>query len=199
MSIRFLKLIPLVFLILIACNLLSTEPTEEIRTEELQNQTPIAIPTISGEAQEMNCKEMGLPCTPAEADPKTMERSAEIYQELKTRLEEGESIESLRGWLESMDEMRMVLSNSVSVMFILEGGLPFGVYDAVLAGGRGEPETSTRSGSKVLASYRPPSIPVAEVVGQGTPRENDRRHKRALILSPFDFEFNIRQTVCASP
>lgn len=186
MKFRIVKLLLPFLLISMACNLIGTQPAKEV-----EKGTPNTAPAISGEAQELDCEDMGLPCTPAEADPEVLERGVEIYQELKTRLVSGESIESLREWLENMDEVRLVLSNNVSVMFILEGGLPLGVYDAVIAGGRGDPDTSDRSDDKLLASYRPPFTTAGDVVGQDTSRENDMRYKRALILSPFEFEFNI--------
>lgn len=195
MKTRIVKLILPFLLLSMACNLLSPQPAKDALTDELQNGMLDPDTATSDEAQEMNCVEMGLPCTPAEADPDALERGDEIYQELKTRLGEGESIESLKDWLEGMVEIRVVLSSPVSVMFILDGGLPLGVYDAVLAGGRGESDSGARSGGKGLASYRPPFSPpfspVAEVVGHGTSRENDMRHKRALILSPFEFEYTI--------
>lgn len=195
MKSRFLSVL-LLLLITSSCSLFGTLSSENTQHSENQKtdrapDTPMTDPSSSREIHEMNCTEMGLPCSPEEADPQALERSAEIHQEMKDRLGAGESIENLRDWLSGMDDVRLVLSNPVSVVFILEGGLPVGVYDAVLAGGREEPDAGATSGTKVLASLRPPFVPVAAVVGEDTGRENEERHKRALILSPFDFEFNV--------
>ena len=109
MKTRIVKLL-LPFLILsMACSLSGIQPAQEIQPQEIESPPPdIAVPT-SEEIREMNCEEMDLPCTLEEADPVALERSAEIYQELTTRFEEGESIEELKEWLEAKDEIRIVL------------------------------------------------------------------------------------------
>lgn len=190
MKVRVVKFWLPILLVTMACSL-STPKQPETPTAVMQEETPRPVAVSPQEAEEMNCSEMGLPCTLEEADPAILERGVEIFEELKSRLGQGENIESLQGWLESLDGMRVVLSSPVSLMFVLEGGLPLGIYDAVLAGGYGEPDAEASAGSKVLASYNPPYLPLNDVVGQGTSRENDERQKHALILSPFEFEFKI--------
>lgn len=181
-------LIPLMF-ILIACRADGT-PTAQPEQPSTR-ETPTEVATIQGEPQELTCQEMGLPCSAAEADPQAMARAAQLHQELTTRMGEGESIDSLQTWLEGMEEVRMVLSSPVSLVFVLEGSLPFGIYDAVQAGGLSEPGAGSGSVGKVLASLRPPSLPLKDVVGDDTKRENEARKKRALILSPFEFEYTV--------
>jgi hypothetical protein len=56
------------FLISMACNLLNPKPAQDVHTEELQNGTLNPVTVISREDQEMNCMQLGLPSTPAEAD-----------------------------------------------------------------------------------------------------------------------------------
>ncbi len=134
-----------------------------------------------GPPVELTCQGLGFACRPADVSPAVMQRSDELLEQAVQRFTSGQTIAQVADWLDDQTGMRLVLTGDYSVMFILTGGMPVVVHDAIAATGRGSavsavvPEVST--------------VAIPDVVGIGTPREKPDRKKKALVLSPFEFEY----------
>lgn len=138
----------------------------------------------------VECADGGFACTPADVDEAVMERTDQLLDGAAERLADGETTSAVAQWLESQDGMHVVLTSDHAVMFILEGGLPVTAYDATSATGIGAPEAAAaaRKAADPAVQSGPPA---RVVVGEGTPRENPERQKRALVLSPFAWEYTV--------
>jgi hypothetical protein len=182
-------------LALLACSLLpnSGAPTDSGGPDAAPGtSTPASAQQDASEPPtDLDCVAMELPCTPRDVDPEVVMRSSEIQESMLEKLETGVSIESVVAELETMDEVRLVLSNFYGYVFMLEGGLMMGYYDTNLAYARDE-LTGPSGAAQIIAPPRPlHARPLPDIVGNDTDRENDERIKRALVLSPFDFEYQL--------
>jgi hypothetical protein len=141
------------------------------------NPDPDPDPIPGDEAVELTCETFGFACSPGEVPDAVLERSSLLHIEAQARLTNSESFASVQGWLESQSDMRLVLTGDHALGFILDKGILMVLYDATAATGRDQADVDTLI------------IEPQDVVGRGTPRDNPGKKKNALILSPFEFEY----------
>ena len=117
--------------------------------------------------------------SPSPSASTTHSRSIALLEEADRRLATAATVEETAEWLRSQDQVVEVQVDRDALRFRLEGGQPMWVLSAEAVA----PRSSAR-----LAAWRPPTAPPnrpnpATPVNPGSPQ------KRALVLSPWKFEF----------
>ncbi|MEQ9568795.1 MAG: hypothetical protein RLN75_01285, partial [Longimicrobiales bacterium] len=120
------------------------------------------------------CEALGYYCSVADVDDEVLQRGDEVLAEIRQRLDAGASADDVATWLKAERDVREVGVVEAGIVFILQGGTPMFMM-------------TPRTGGPASS---PPVVPpsAADVVGHGTPRDNPKKKKKALILSPFLFE-----------
>ncbi len=121
------------------------------------------------------CGRLGYRCTARDVDLQVMERSDALLDDLRARIEGGESNADVASWIAGQDGVADAWSSQRAIVFRLEGGEPTWFFTPPDAG---------------IAPV-PIEAPVyrSDVVGHETPRDNAEREKKALVLAPFLFSF----------
>lgn len=120
------------------------------------------------------CESLGYYCSVADVDDEVLARGDQVLAELKQRLDAGASTAEAATWLRAERDVREVGVVDEGIVFILRGGTPMFMMTPSTGGPAAAPPVITAN--------------AADVVGHGTPRDNPKKKKRALILSPFLFE-----------
>jgi hypothetical protein len=123
----------------------------------------------------LRCEEEGYPCTLAEVDAAVLSQSDTLAQEALSRIENGETPPDTATWLLTNPSVVDAKSSEVALFFRLDGGRPHWVLsdDAFADIPSFPPAARTKS------QPRQPK----DVVG------DDPKEKRALVLSPYQWEF----------
>lgn len=147
--------------------------------------TPLPNPTPSpGDgAVELTCDGFGFACSPDEVPAEVLTRSSLLNEEAQARLANEESFSDVRDWLESQPDMRLVLTGDRALAFILEGGIPIALYHPFRADDDAQPDSDARIAES--------QVVLQDVVGHDTNRDNPGNKKKALVLSPFEFEYRV--------
>lgn len=153
-----------------------------------------------------DCDVEAYPCSLADVEPATFERSRALGQEAAARIGGGTSFADTAAWLESLDDMAAVESDDHGLRFRLNGGrfvwvLPDGPTQAATAFGssiRSRDWSNPRLDGRPTAHYAPRQTDDAtvgrgigsggafsSVVGGGAP------DKTALVLAPYAWASNV--------
>lgn len=146
----------------------------------------------TAQAPTPECVRQAYPCTLGEVDPAVTAREDTLAQEVADQLLAEVPAEQLQSMLDERPEVVAAAVDSTTVRFRLRGGRPVWVVLRTpdVRGGGGSPVSSASSLDSPVASAPrsgfalPAALP--DVVGKGTPRPLE---KRALVLSPMQFEF----------
>lgn len=136
------------------------------------------------ERPELECERLGFPCTWSEVDSARAERTLELAWEGSRRLEEGADLDAVVDALAAEPDLAGLMTDGRVVRFWIDGGRPVWVAsrEAFPPGTRGLPQ---RSGDDVVGTAH-------TRVGMSDP---EKPHKRALILSPWEWEFAERSSL----
>jgi len=138
---------------------------------------------------ELECELLNYPCSLAEVPEDIFMRSDALADEASGKLEAGDTTAGVETWLAGQDGMAEVDSDDTAIRFRLEGGRGTWVLGSAALGTRSAigGALGVRSMPSRPASTRPPldrpSPGLEHIVGE--PIEQ----KRALVLSPFLFDF----------
>jgi hypothetical protein len=144
----------------------------------------------------LGCRRGGYPCTLSEMDPAAVEATTALSDEVRDRME-SESVEAALAWLGGRPDVVAASGDATAIRFRLEGGPHMWVLgDEILyrypdAGKRTDrrPPLARQAISADAAS----DFVYVDVVGDdtnGDGKRNNRDKKKALLLAPFQFEFD---------
>lgn len=150
----------------------------------------------SGGGQTLECEIEGYPCSYADADPASLERSAEALDEAAAVLDETESIEAAAEVLKNRSDLAELLYGHEAISFRLEGGPEMWLVNgAALSPGEKGPGAGRAAASTVSIDLSLPSSEVLQDDGPiGESRSGEEPFKKALILSPFWWDFGGDET-----
>ncbi len=126
---------------------------------------------------QLECEEKGYPCSLAEVPVEILERSNELGDKAVAMLEEGASTGDVEAWLAEQAEMAELGADDLVVRFRLEGGREHWIFTRDALATR-----STRFAAAAPATDAARARRLAYVVG------DDSEQKRALVLSPFQWD-----------
>jgi len=155
--------------------------------------------------------EDGYPCRRDQVDAAVLELEGEHADRLAELLEEG-TREDAYAWIRAQEGVVETFLDETTLMFRVDGGMPVVSIDSLGAAppGAAAPSSEDAQGAAsvrfeppdslppVLASESDqigagsagelPNLPDAGVVGDGTDRDNSKNRKKALILTPFEWQ-----------
>jgi hypothetical protein len=153
-------------------------------------------PAATAPAAPLDCELEGYPCSLSEVAPAVAERSRSLGREAASRLDEGDAIASVAAWLTTQAEIKVVDFDGAALRFRVDGGRFVWLLskEVGVAPASSPARTGTNSGGllEVVTAYSPNrahtgagtgTIAQPGVVGEG------RDQKRAIILSPYWFDF----------
>ena len=131
------------------------------------------------------CERQGYPCTWTQVDPAVFDASDATADSAIQMLEEDEPTGDVLLWLQDRPDVTAASASEAALRFRLQGGRPAWVLgpDAIRGtDGAGAARTARTAGNGGFASASSTRFPEA-VVG------DDPKSKRALVLSPYRFQF----------
>jgi len=128
---------------------------------------------------ELECVVKDYPCSLSEVSIEVLERSDALGDEVLAMLEGGASAEEAAAWLREQPDMAEVQWDEQALRFRLEGGRGTWI---LRESAFGIPDTNGAAVSAAL-SAPDPGLTVSSIVGE------DKEQKKALVLSPFLWEF----------
>lgn len=163
------------FALLVACGACST-PDES--NPDDSNPSPNS---------ELDCEREGYPCTLGEVPAAVLERGEELGADAYARISGGEAVADVATWLRSESDVVEVKHDEEALWFRLEGGRPHWVLsDSALPQAPAVPTTLPPRLAKSAAAHTSAVVRSQKDVVGPFPEE-----KRALVLSPYLYEFTI--------
>jgi hypothetical protein len=172
-----------------ACGSSDDEPSTEPDRASPSSTEGTTSAAPDPEPVELECEAMGYPCALADVPEDILLRSDELGDEALTMMQAGTSNAAIHTWLESQPDVVEIEADDDALRFRVEGGRGTWIFSATTLGStRG----SFSSNPEVALSPSTPNRPVAvglparpafRVVGE------DSKEKRALVLSPFEWDF----------
>ncbi|GMQ82297.1 MAG: hypothetical protein BMS9Abin05_1743 [Rhodothermia bacterium] len=141
----------------------------------------------------LECQRAGYPCTFAQMDPAVITKSTALSDEVRDHME-SESAETALAWVREQPDVVFAEGDEAAILFRLQGGPQTWVLGEAALGG--QPSSGKHGPQFDFGGIRkrPTSaLSFIDVVGDDTNNDgkrNNRDKKKALLLSPFQFDFD---------
>ena len=148
--------------------------------------TPATSEAPGDPSSDLECEQMGYPCSIAQVPAEVLSRSGDLAEEAYARLDEdGRSMEEIADWLSGLDDVAEVEADAGAIWFRVDGGQGLWLLAEGAAGTRSAPAPTggARSAAASTGAFAVRAPQPEHVVAPG------KTIKSALVLSPVLFEF----------
>jgi hypothetical protein len=164
----------------------STTPAITSPDSTTEPTTPATTEPPGDPSSDLECEQVGYPCSIAEVPAAILSRSGDLATEAFVRVDDdGQSMEDVADWLAELDDVAEVEADEGAIWFRVEGGQGLWLLADGPAGTRSSP-APTDGAHTAPASFGPLAVRAPQPAHVVAPGETI---KSALVLSPVLFEF----------
>lgn len=169
-----------------------------------QNKPQPEQPTRTTQATgELTCETEGYACSLADMDQATYEKGTQLLDDIYSKTEAGQSLFEVREWVMDQDGVSTVKTDGRALVFRVDGSVPFifehpgiqpnapdrkQIGTTSLKSDKNEHEGGEREWKFGIRTTHAQPVVSEETNVVGAQRE-EREEKRALVLSPYHWEF----------